>query len=159
MRRWFGRPAILAAIIAAGLIAAVHLFHAFPPLGYAAQRDFLKGEIARLSTETSEIDELWHGIMDFLDRKQIIETIEADRVQAPRLMDELARRRPAGVRLVSVTFSRAQLTVEGVAVSEQALRSFISAVAASPVLQAPERLATKGLEFSFQTALRKEREQ
>ena len=124
------------------------------PGGYALQQDFLRDEIVKLDAELGEVKDLPSVVGEFLSRKSVIETLERDRNQGLRLLNEVTLRRPEGVRFVSVTFARGRLTVEGVAASETALRNFTSAVAASSLLQAPEGLVTRGLDFSFQTALR-----
>ena len=157
MRRWFGWPSAVAAIMAAGLIATLMTLHFMTD--YSPQRDYLRSEIAKLDKEIEEVAWLRGEIGEFLARKQIIETLDLDRGLGLRLVNEVTRNRPEGVRFVSLTFARERLTVEGVAASEQALRRFTSAVAASPALQAPEALVTKGQGFSFQTGLRVAKEQ
>jgi type IV pilus assembly protein PilN len=156
MKRWLGWPAVVAAIAAVVTLAALHVMEA---VRHAKHRDFLGGEIAKLDAEIGEVRALWPMIGDYLARQHVLETLERDRGQGLRLLNEVTRQRPEGVRFVSVAFSGGRLRVEGVAASEQALRRFTSAVAASSVLQAPEGLATRGVDFSFQTALRAAKEQ
>ncbi len=63
---------------------------------------FLKTEIARLDKEIDEIKEVKDKIAALLARKQVIETLQTDRVQTVYLLDELVRQMPEGVFLRSV---------------------------------------------------------
>ena len=157
MRRWFGWPSVVAAILPAIMMATLSVLHHMTD--FSPQRDYLRSEIAKLDAELGDVNELRPIIAEFLARKQIIETLERDRNDGLRLLNEVSLRRPDGVRFVSISFVRGRLIVEGVAASEQALRNFTSAVAASSVLQAPEGLVRRGLDFSFQTGLRAVKEQ
>lgn len=157
MRRWFGWPSVVAAIMAVVIIATLVVLHR--TTDYSPQLDYLRNELAKLDVDIDEVKDFRPMIGELLARKNIIETIERDRGHGLRLLNEVTRQRPEGVRLVSITFARGRLTVEGVAASEQALRNFTSTVAASSVLQPPEGLVTKGRGFSFRTALRAVKEQ
>jgi type IV pilus assembly protein PilN len=71
----------------------------------SAQEDrnrFLKGEIAKLDKEIDEIKDVKDKIAALLARKQVIETLQTDRVQTVYLLDELVRQMPEGVFLKSV---------------------------------------------------------
>ena len=60
---------------------------------------FLKSEIAKLDKEIDEIKKLKDEIAALLARKQIIETLQADRAQTVHLLDQLVRQMPEGVYL------------------------------------------------------------
>ena len=156
MSRWLGGPAVVAA--AAGLLLAAGLYLRAASLldRELEKRDFLGREVAKLDVEIAEVKELKPMIASFLARKAVIEVLNRDRGQGVQLLNELARRRPDGIRLVAITYVGRRATVQGLAASDQALQGFISAVAASPALQAPEEVARKGSEFSFRIAFRKE---
>jgi Tfp pilus assembly protein PilN len=154
MKRWLGWPAVVAAIAAAFVAAAFHLHLQSSLQRLTEKRDFVRREIAGLELEIGEMKQLRPMIAEFLARKAVIESLQRDRGAGVLLLNELARLRPDGIRLVSITFSQGRGRVEGVAASEQALRKFTSALTASSVLQAPEGLVSRGRDFSFQVALR-----
>lgn len=159
MKAWLGRPAafaaIAAAILAAAPIVATHVHQFLVPGTYLEQQDYLRREIARLDVEIREVKDLRAMEAKFLARSNVIEFLHGERRKATQVLNELARQRPKGIRFVSVGFAHGRVKVVGVADSEDALRAFTSAVAASAVLQAPQDLATRGSEFAFVTSVRR----
>src|SRR3970282_1098409 len=83
--------------VLAGLTAA--LGHAIVGAGYPyvaglistqyERNAFLKSEIAKLDKEIAEIKKLKDEIVALLARKQIIETLQADRAETGQLLDPL----------------------------------------------------------------------
>jgi type IV pilus assembly protein PilN len=155
MKRWLGWPSIVAAILAAIFASAIYLQASSRRDREREKQDYLRREIAKLDIEIEEIKQLRPMIAEVLSRKQISEALGRDRPEAVQLLNELTRWRPDGVRFVSVRFIGRRGRVEGVAASEQVLRDFISAIAASAVLEAPQALTTQGRGFSFEVAVRR----
>jgi type IV pilus assembly protein PilN len=155
MKRWLGWPSIVAAILAAIFASAIYLQASSRRDRERERQDYLRREIAKLDIEIEEIKQLRPMIAEVLSRKTISEALGRDRPEAVQLLNELTRRRPEGVRFVSVRFGGRRAWVEGVAASEQVLRDFISAIAVSAVLEAPQALTMQGREFSFEVAVRR----
>ena len=63
---------------------------------------FLAGEIKKLDKDIAEINELRNQIQALLARKQIIETLQADRAQTVHLLEQMVRQMPEGVYLKSM---------------------------------------------------------
>src|SRR3989475_10920581 len=61
-----------------------------------------KSEVAKLDKEIAEINKLKDEIQALLARKQVIETLQADRAQTVHLLDQLVRQVPDGVYLRSI---------------------------------------------------------
>ncbi len=67
----------------------VHLFISEQISHQMSRNDFLKKENVRLDKEIEEIKKLKEEISALLARKQVIETLQADRAQSVQLLDEL----------------------------------------------------------------------
>ena len=63
------------------------------------RNNFLDTEIKKLDKDIAEINELRNQIQALLARKQIIETLQADRAQTVHLLEQLVRQMPEGVYL------------------------------------------------------------
>ena len=59
-------------------------------------------EIAKLDEQIKEIDKLRDQIQAVLARKQVVETLQANRSEAVHLLDQLVRQLPDGIYLKSV---------------------------------------------------------
>jgi type IV pilus assembly protein PilN len=99
---------------------------------------FLKSEIAKLDKEIDEIKEVKDKISALLARKQVIETLQADRVQSVYLLDELVRQMPEGVFLKSVKQTGTNVALLGYAQSNARVSSLMRNIEASPWLANPK---------------------
>ena len=107
----------------------------------SAQEDrnkFLKAEIAKLDKEIDEIKEVKDKIAALLARKQVIETLQADRVQSVYLLDELVRQMPEGVFLKSVKQKGSGISVLGYAQSNARVSTLMRNIESSPWLANPK---------------------
>lgn len=77
----------------------------------------LEQEIAKLETKIKTIEQYEQEKANLLQRKQIIEELQASRSQMVHLFDELVSTIPDGVQLASIKQEGSQLTLEGVAQS------------------------------------------
>src|SRR5258708_26755897 len=99
---------------------------------------FMKSEIAKLDKEIDEIKEVKDKIAALLARKQVIETLQADRVQSVYLLDELVRQMPEGVFLSSVTQKGPSVELLGYAQSDAGVSTLVRNIASSPWLANPD---------------------
>ncbi len=107
----------------------------------SAQEDrnkFMKSEIAKLDKEIDEIKEVKDKIAALLARKQVIETLQADRVQSVYLLDELVRQMPEGVFLKSVKQSGPNISLLGYAQSNARVSTLMRNIESSPWLANPK---------------------
>jgi type IV pilus assembly protein PilN len=132
----------------------------------SAQEDrnrFLKTEIAKLVKEIDEIKEVKEKIDALLARKQVIETLQADRVQTVYLLDELVRQMPEGVFLKSVKQKGPGVELIGYAQSNARVSTLMRNIESSPWLSNPNlveiKAATLGKmrisEFNLKLALKR----
>src|SRR3990172_10638211 len=91
------------ALIGALVVVVMHTYVARLIEGQEDRNRFLKGEISKLEKEISEINSLRDQIQALLARKNIIETLQAERAQTVNLLDQLVKQTPEGVYLKQIT--------------------------------------------------------
>lgn len=132
----------------------------------SAQEDrnkFMKSEIAKLDKEINEIKEVKDKINALLARKQVIETLQADRVQTVYLLDELVRQMPEGVFLKSVKQKGLGVELLGYAQSNARVSTLMRNIESSPWLSNPKLVEIKATmlgkmrisEFNLRLALKR----
>ena len=111
-----------------------------------AQEDrnkFMKVEIGKLDKEIDEIRDVKDKIAALLARKQVIETLQTDRVQTVYLLDELVRQMPEGVFLKSVKQRGAGIELVGYAQSNARVSTLMRNIESSPWLASPNLVEIK----------------
>lgn len=131
------------AIVGALVVVAMHGFYAAKIDTQAERNRFLKSEIAKLDKEIAEINKLKDEIQALLARKQIIETLQADRAQTVHLLDQLVRQMPEGVYLKSVTQRGMNVNVIGYAQSNARVSTLMRNIESSPWLTNPGLVEVK----------------
>ena len=86
-------------MLALGIVALVHGVLAAQIENQKDRNNLLKKEIAKLDEQIKEIDRLRDQIQAVLARKQVVETLQANRSEAVHLLDQLVRQLPDGVYL------------------------------------------------------------
>jgi type IV pilus assembly protein PilN len=147
-RRQRGRQhfAVLAGLTAALGIAIVGAGYLYVAGLISTQQDrnaFLKSEIAKLDKEIAEIKKLKDEIAALLARKQIIETLQADRAQTVHLLDQLVRQMPEGVYLRSVRQRGLAVNLVGYAQSNARVSTLMRNIESSPWLADPKLVEIK----------------
>ena len=104
---------------------------------------FLKSEIAKLDKEIAEIKKLKDEIAALLARKQIIETLQADRAQTVYLLDQMVRQMPEGVYLRALTQRGLNVNVQGYAQSNARVSTLMRNIESSPWLTTPKLVEIK----------------
>lgn len=131
------------AVVGALVVLAIHGFYAAQIDTQAERNRFLKNEIAKLDKEIAEINKLKDEIQALLARKQIIETLQADRAQTVHLLDELVRQMPEGVYLRAVTQRGMSISVVGYAQSNARVSTLMRNIESSPWLANPGLVEVK----------------
>jgi type IV pilus assembly protein PilN len=127
-------------------ILVVGLMHTFYAAKIETQTDrnrFLKSEIVKLDKDIAEIKKLRDEIQALLARKQVIETLQADRAQTVHLLDELVRQMPEGVYLRAVSQKGLRVNLIGYAQSNARVSTLMRNIEASPWLEKPELIEVK----------------
>lgn len=115
--------------------------------GYISSQDsknaFLKSEIAVLDKQIDEIKKLKEQTDALLARKQIIESLQANRAETVYLFNELAKQVPAGIYLRSVKQVGAKVNLTGFAQSSARVSTLMRNLDESPLLEMPQLVEIK----------------
>ena len=131
------------AVLGALIVVAMHGFYAAKIETQDERNRFLKSEIAKLDKEIAEINKLKSEIQALLARKQVIETLQADRAQTVHLLDELVRQMPEGVYLRSVRQNGLAVNVVGYSQSNARVSTLMRNIESSPWLSNPGLVEVK----------------
>ncbi|HEX6690225.1 MAG TPA: PilN domain-containing protein [Burkholderiales bacterium] len=131
------------AVVGALIIVAVHGFYAARIETQIDRNRFLKNENTKLDKEIAEIQKLKDEIQALLARKQVIETLQADRATTVHMLEQLVRQMPEGVYLKQVTQKGMRLNILGYAQSNARVSTLMRNIEASPWLTAPGLVEVK----------------
>lgn len=106
--------------------------------GQTGRNDFLSARIADVKKDITEIEGLEARKASLLQRKDVIETLQADRSQNVRLFEELVRTIPDGVKLVTIKQNGAELTLTGRSQSESRVSAYMRNLEASGLINNPK---------------------
>ena len=152
------------AVVGLMIVGLVHSYYAERIATQQGRNQFLKGEIAKLDTEIAEINKLKEEIRALLARKQVIETLQADRAQTVHLLDELVRQMPEGVYLKSLVQKGPRIALVGYAQSNARVSTLMRNIESSRWLGSPELIEVKAAsvekkrvaEFNLYMSLKRE---
>ena len=142
-QRQFVSLALSLAVLALAIVALVHGILSAQIDAQKERNALLKTEIAKLDEQIKEIDRLREQIQAVLSRKQVVETLQANRSEAVHLIDQLVRQLPDGIYLNSVRQTGAKVTVTGYAQSNARVSTLMRNIEASPWLTNPELVEIK----------------
>ena len=131
------------ALIGALVVVAMHTYVARLIEGQEDRNRFLKGEISKLEKEISEINSLRDQIQALLARKNIIETLQAERAQTVNLLDQLVKQTPEGVYLKQITQRGLRVNLIGYAQSNARVSTLMRNIDSSPLLEKAELIEVK----------------
>jgi type IV pilus assembly protein PilN len=125
------------------IVGAVHIVNAQRIGAQEDRNTFLKGEIAKLDKQIADIKKLKDEIQALLARKQVIETLQADRAQTVHLLDQLVRQMPEGVYLRSIKQKGLAVNLDGYAQSNARVSTLMRNIESSPWLEKPALVEIK----------------
>jgi type IV pilus assembly protein PilN len=131
------------AVIGAMLAGMVYQFYARQIEHQIERNTFLTNEIKKLDKDIADINELRNQIQALLARKQIIETLQADRAQTVHLLEQMVRQMPEGVFLKSMKQTGGRIDLLGYAQSNARVSTLMRNIEASPWLTQPVLVEVK----------------
>ncbi|MBS0336968.1 MAG: PilN domain-containing protein [Proteobacteria bacterium] len=137
-RKHFAIVAAMTAVLGGAVVLLVHGFYAAKVSEQVSRNDFLKKETEKLDKDIQEIKKLKDEIAALLSRKQVIETLQADRAQTVYLLDQLVRQLPDGVYLRSITQKGLRVNLLGYAQSNARVSTLMRNIESSQWLEAPK---------------------
>lgn len=129
-----GMSGLLAAVVAFGVIK----YYDGLIDNQNDRNSYLTSEISLLDRKIKEIEDLEKKRAHLLNRKQVIEQLQADRSQMVHLFDQLVRTIPEGIRLNSIKQSGTVLTLDGISQSNARVASYMRALESSGWMSSPE---------------------
>jgi type IV pilus assembly protein PilN len=142
-QRQFVSFAVLLAILALAVVGLVHMIFAAKIDDQNARNKLLKTEIAKLDDQIREIDKLRDQIQQVLARKQVVETLQANRSEAVHLLDQVVRQLPDGIYLKSIRQGGNRIQMVGYAQSNARVSTLMRNIEASPWVTQPELVEIK----------------
>ncbi len=149
-QRQFVSLAIGLAILAIGTIGLGHILIAAQIENQNGRNKLLTTEIAKLDEQIKEIDRLRDQTQALLARKQVVETLQANRTEAVHLLDQLVRQLPDGVYLKSVRQQGTRVTLVGYAQSNARVSTLMRNVESSPWLSTPDLVEIRSVALDKQ---------
>jgi type IV pilus assembly protein PilN len=142
-QRQFVSFAILLAILGLAVVGLVHMIFAAKIDDQLARNKLLRTEIAKLDDQIREIDKLRDQIQQVLARKQVVETLQANRSEAVHLLDQVVRQLPDGIYLKQIKQGGNRIQMVGYAQSNARVSTLMRNIEASPWVTAPELVEIK----------------
>jgi len=139
---------VLAALtLGLGAVIAVagHSFIAAKISNQEGRNTFLKTEISKLDKEIEEIKVLKEKTTALLERKKVVEALQANRSQVVHLLDQLVRQLPDGVYLKSIEQKDNVVNLVGYAQSNARVASLMRNLDSSEWLDEPRLIETKAV--------------
>jgi len=149
-QRQFVSLAIGLAILGIGTIGLGHILIAAQIDNQNGRNRLLTTEIAKLDEQIKEIDRLRDQTQALLARKQVVETLQANRTEAVHLLDQLVRQLPDGVYLKSVKQNGTRVTLVGYAQSNARVSTLMRNVESSPWLSTPDLVEIRSVALDKQ---------
>lgn len=106
---------------------------------------YLESEITKLDKQIEEIKKVQEQTTALLNRKKIVESLQANRAETVYLLDQLVRQLPDGVYLKSVQQKGDRVTVNGFAQSNARVSTFMRNLESSPYLEKPSLIEIKAI--------------
>jgi type IV pilus assembly protein PilN len=142
-QRQFISLALSLGVLGLAVVAMVHGILAAQIENQKERNTLLKQEIAKLDEQIKEIDRLRDQIQAVISRKQVVETLQANRSEAVHLLDQLVRQLPDGIYLRNIKQVGPKVTVSGYAQSNARVSTLMRNIEASPWLTNPELIEIK----------------
>ncbi len=130
---------MLGAVLGLGAAAwfAVHSYLGGQLEEQNGRNTYLESEIAVLEKQIDEIKKLKEQTAALLQRKKVVESLQANRAETVYLLDQLVRQLPDGVYLKTVVQRVNKVTVGGFAQSNARVSTFMRNLESSPYLEKP----------------------
>ena len=131
--------------LAAAIVVAVHIFFAGRIETQVERNKYLESEIVLLDKQIDEIKKLKEQTQALLARKRVVESLQNNRTETVRLLDQLVRQLPDGIYLKSIKQTGQKVNVVGYATSNARVSTLMRNFEASPWLERPSLVEIKAV--------------
>lgn len=129
----------LAALLGLGLAVLIYVWYEAQISSQRTRNDYLTSENRRLDAQIKDIAALQDEIAALRARQQAVEDLQSDRNLPVQLLNELVRLLPDGIYLTALRQQNQQITLNGVAQSNERVSEFLRNLSnESPWLAKPE---------------------
>jgi type IV pilus assembly protein PilN len=108
-----------------------------------ARNKYLQDEIAKLDKQIAEINKLKEQTAALLERKRVVEELQANRSEVVHLLDQLVRQIPEGVYFRAVKQTGMRVTINGYTQSQARVSTLMRNLESSPHLEGPGLVEVK----------------
>ena len=129
--------------LGAAIVVVVHGLFATRIENQLDRNKYLQTEIAALDKQIDEIKKLKEQTQALLARKRVVETLQTNRTETVRLLDQMVRQLPDGVHLKAMKQTGQKVNVVGYATSNARVSTLMRNLEASPWLEAPSLVEVK----------------
>jgi type IV pilus assembly protein PilN len=133
------------AAIGVAIVVLGHLFINGRQSAQDARNAFLDEEIAKLDVQIGEIKKIREQTQALLERKQIVETLQANRTEVVHLVDQMIRLLPDGLYLKSFRQAGDIVTVNGYTQSSARVSTLMRSLDDSPWFEASTLIEIKAV--------------
>jgi type IV pilus assembly protein PilN len=142
-QRQFVLLAVFALVAAIGVVLFGYAINSSRVEYQNDANSLLKTEIARLDKQIEEIKALKEQTQALLARKQVVETLQANRAELVHVLDVLVRQLPDGVYLKSIKQTGSKINLAGYAQSSARVSTLMRNLDDSQWLVSPELVEIK----------------
>ena len=108
-----------------------------------ARNKYLQEEITKLDKQIAEINKLKEQTAALLERKRVVEELQANRSEVVHLLDQLVRQVPEGVYFRAVKQTGNRVTINGFTQSQARVSTLMRNLESSPFLEGPGLVEVK----------------
>ena len=106
---------------------------------------YLEAEVVKLDKQIEEIKKLKELTVALLQRKKVVEALQANRGETVYLLDQMVRQLPDGVYLKNIQQKGNQVNITGFAQSNARVSTFMRNLESSPYLEKPSLAEIKAV--------------
>ena len=142
-QRQFKAMLATAAVLGVAVVVLGHLFIDARQSMQEQRNAFLNEEIAKLDVQIGEIKKIREQTQALLERKQIVETLQANRTEVVHLFDQMIRLLPDGLYLKSFKQAGDVVTIAGYTQSSARVSTLMRSLDDSPWFEASTLIEIK----------------
>lgn len=142
-QKQFAVLAVMTVVLAGAIVGVVHTFFAERIENQVERNRYLQEQIAALDKQIDEIKKLKEQTAALLARKRVVESLQTNRTETVRLLDQLVRQLPDGVYLKSIKQTGKVVNIVGYATSNARVSTLMRNFEASPWLETPALIEIK----------------
>lgn len=143
LQRQFIVLAVMTSLLGGLIVFAVHGFFEGRIDNQNRRNQFLERQIAEVDKQIDEIRRLREQTQALLGRKRVVESLQTNRTETVRLLDQLVRQLPEGIHLKAVKQTGTRVNVVGYATSNARVSNLMRNFEASPWLENPQLIEIK----------------